>query len=60
MKQKLRKIPDDRIDNWQCHLGGTSVYAEEPEQVFTLDPMIVTAQGFETKGSRYTGCGRSI
>ena len=29
--------------------GGTSVYAEEPEQVFTLDPMIVTAQGFETK-----------
>ena len=24
-------------------------YAEEPEQVFTLDPMIVTAQGFETK-----------
>ena len=29
--------------------GGTSGYAEESEQVFTLDPMIVTAQGFETK-----------
>jgi vitamin B12 transporter len=29
--------------------GGTAVHAEEPEQVFTLDPMIVTAQGFETK-----------
>lgn len=28
--------------------GGTSGYAEESEQVFTLDPMIVTAQGFET------------
>lgn len=30
-------------------IWGTSGYAEEPEQVFTLDPMIVTAQGFETK-----------
>ena len=29
--------------------GGTSVYAEEPEQVFTLDPMIVTATRTEKK-----------
>lgn len=29
--------------------GGTSVYAEEPEQVFTLDPMVVTAQRMETR-----------
>ena len=29
--------------------GGTSVYAEEPEQVFTLDPMIVTATRTEKR-----------
>lgn len=29
--------------------GGTSGYAEEPEQVFTLDPMVVTAQRMETR-----------
>ena len=29
--------------------GGTSGYAEEPEQVFTLDPMIVTATRTEKR-----------
>lgn len=29
--------------------GGTVVYAEEPSQAFTLDPMVVTAQRMETR-----------
>ena len=29
--------------------GGTAVHAEEPNQAFTLDPMIVTAQRTETR-----------
>lgn len=29
--------------------GGTIVYAEEPSQAFTLDPMVVTAQRSETR-----------
>lgn len=29
--------------------GGTVVHAEEPSQVFTLDPMVVTAQRMETR-----------
>ena len=29
--------------------GGTIVYAEEPSQAFTLDPMVVTAQRMETR-----------
>lgn len=29
--------------------GGTVVHAEEPSQVFTLDPMVVTAQRSETR-----------
>ena len=29
--------------------GGTAVHAEEPNQVFTLDPMVVTATRTEKK-----------
>ena len=29
--------------------GGTVVHAEEPNQAFTLDPMVVTAQRMETR-----------
>ena len=29
--------------------GGTVVHAEEPNQAFTLDPMVVTAQRVETR-----------
>ena len=29
--------------------GGTTVHAEDPNQAFTLDPMIVTAQRTETR-----------
>ena len=36
------------IDNWQCHLGAHQV-CRRTGTGFTLDPMIVTAQGFETK-----------
>lgn len=30
-------------------MGGTVVHAEEPNQAFTLDPMVVTAQRMETR-----------
>lgn len=30
-------------------IGGTVVHAEEPNQAFTLDPMVVTAQRMETR-----------
>ena len=29
--------------------GGTAVYAEEPNQTFTLDPMVVTATRYEKR-----------
>ena len=34
--------------------GGTLVHAEEPNQAFTLDPMVVTAQRMETRDLK--GC----
>lgn len=33
--------------------GGTAVHAEEPNQVFTLDPMVVTATRTEKEMLMY-------